>query len=98
MNAKRVSRARDFAYAGPKRMPMAMPAANARNDSTAMTGTGGHGVAAPVEVPMGMCGAALIPACPACPPWLGAAAAIPAGRTVIMPCLRWWATSHQFIG
>ena len=50
---------------------MATPAASARNDSTAITGTGGRGAAAPHHPPMDMCvgigSAASIPACAAWP-------------------------------
>ena len=42
------------AHAGPSRKAMATPAANARNDSAAITGTGGRGAAPPIELPMDM--------------------------------------------
>jgi hypothetical protein len=51
-----------FAHAGTNRTAMATPAANARNDSTAITGTGGRGAAAPIDGPMDMCGASPMPA------------------------------------
>jgi hypothetical protein len=75
----------------PAKKAIATPAANARKDNSVITGIDGHGASPlPMDMDIAACGAACMPAC--------APAASPAGRTVIMPCLRWCATSHQFIG
>ena len=66
---------------------IAIPAANARNESSAITGTGGHGFS-PLSMRMGsVCAAMSMPAWD----WSArpAMAAEPVRRTVIMPCFKW---------
>src|SRR5262249_58864118 len=66
----------------------APPAANARNESSVITGIGGHG-GSPLPMDIAGCGAPSMPAF--------APATAPAAGTAIMPFLRREAPSHQFI-
>src|SRR5271168_4021751 len=94
-------------HSGRARNATATPAPSTTNDRTAIAGTGGHGAPMPdmdmdvaMDVATGMEPVTGMGKGMADPPSAAPsiAAAAPAGRTVIMPCLRWLATSHQFIG
>src|SRR5262247_1197482 len=52
----------DFAHADRSSKAIATPAANAKNDSSAITGTGGHGAAPPITMAGAACEAASMPA------------------------------------
>src|SRR6266446_442312 len=77
-------RGRAAAYIGCNSKAIAIPVASARNDSSVITGTGGHGFSPPfMRITGAACGALSMPASA----WPAAAAAV-IGRTVIMPCFK----------